>query len=288
MASCVVVQFYPRKSGIQRSDVMHNSFKPNSTNGDEERVGTQIENRQATEASNRDNLLLAALPSAERKRLQQFLKRLDLQLSETLIEPGRAIKGIYFPITMVTSTVQELSDGAIVESGLMGAEGMIGIQFWLHQKTTPSRTLVQVAGSAYFMSAEVFKREVMDKDSPLNRLVASYIHAFLNMTGQTAACNRLHEVETRLARWLTLVYDRVRRPNFAMRQEFLAQMLGVHRPAVTIAANTLQKAGLISYRRGQMTIENPQGLRLAACECLELIEAQFDQLFGPTWRPRDA
>src|SRR5207245_828482 len=117
---------------------------------------------------------------------------------------------------LITSTVQELSDGSIVESGLMGVEGVAGIQLWLQQKTTVTRTLIQVSGQCLIMSADVFKREVMDKPSPLNPLIASYIHAFLNMTGQTAACNRLHEVETRLARWLSLVYNRVQQPTFGL------------------------------------------------------------------------
>jgi CRP-like cAMP-binding protein len=235
----------------------------------------------------RDNLLLAAIPLDERERLQRFMQHVELESDDTLIEPDEPIRNIYFPIDLVTSTIQVLSDGSIVETGLMGAEGMIGIQFWLQGRTTSSKTVVQVAGSAYRMEAEVFKREVMDTNSPLNRWVAAYIHAFLNMTGQTAACNRLHELETRLARWLSLIFNRVRSNQFPMRQDFLAQMLGVHRPSVTIAASTLQKAGLISYRRGQMVITNPVALRDASCECYSIIEAQFDKLFGPNWRPTE-
>lgn len=235
-------------------------------------------------AVQRDNLLLAALPPEERKRLEPFLQQEDLPADYVMIEPDEPIRYMYFPISLVTSTIQLLSDGSSVESGLMGAEGMVGIQFWLQQSTTPTRTFVQVAGRSLRMSSDVFKREVMQKDSPLNPLVASYIHAFLNMTGQTAACNRLHEVETRLARWLSLVYDRVLVPNFVMRQEFLAMMLGVHRPAVSIAASSLQKAGLISYNRGSITINDPMALREACCECYGIIEAQYDKLFGPDWR----
>jgi Mn-dependent DtxR family transcriptional regulator len=104
------------------------------------------------------------------------------------------------------------------------------------------------------------------------------------MTSQTALCNRLHDVNTRLARWLSLVYDRIQRAEFPMRQEFIAMMLGVHRPAVTIAANTLQNAGLLSYRRGLITIRDAVGLRESACECYALIEAQFDKLYGREWR----
>jgi CRP-like cAMP-binding protein len=239
------------------------------------------------ESGKRDNLLLAALPREERDRLRPFMPLVELDADYTLITPGQPIRDIYFPVDLVTSTIQELSDGSVVETGLMGAEGMIGIQFWLQGRTTSSRTLVQIAGSAFHMESGVFKREVMDKNSPLNRWVAAYIHAFLNMTGQTAACNRLHELETRLARWLSLIYNRVRKTQFPMRQDFLAQMLGVHRPSVTIAASTLQKAGLISYKRGQISITNPPALRDASCECYAIIEAQFDGLFGPSWRPTE-
>lgn len=236
--------------------------------------------------NHRDNLILAALPEDERRRLLPLLESVQLETGRPLIEPDQPIRYIYFPIDIVTSTLQDLKDGSTVEIGLMGIEGVVGIQFWLQQETTNSRTIVQVAGTALRMSALMFKREVMDKPSPLNRLVASYIHAFLSMTGQTAACNRMHEVNTRLARWLSLVYDRVLRNEFPMRQEFMAMMLGVHRPSVTIAANALQNAGLISYRRGHITINDPAALRDSACECYGIIEAQFDKMFGRDWRER--
>jgi CRP-like cAMP-binding protein len=251
----------------------------------ENRGSTAISARNASDGlGNRDNLLLAALPAHERKRLQPFLQHTDMGLGEELIRANETIRNVFFPINMISSTLQELSDGSSIEVGLMGVEGMIGIQFWLKQRTTPSRTIVQVAGTSYRMSAETFKKEVMDKDSPLNSLIASYTHAFLNMTAQTSACNRLHEVETRLARWLSLIYDRRLERDFQLRQEFLAQMLGVHRPSVTIAANSLQKAGLISYTRGNMHIEDPIALRDSACECYGIIEAQFDRMLGKGWR----
>jgi len=234
--------------------------------------------------TDRDNLVLAAVPEDERRRLVPLLEPVQLEIGKHLIEPEQPIRFIYFPIDIVTSTLQDLRDGSSVEIGLMGIEGVVGIQFWLQQETTSSRTLVQIGGRALRMSASDFEREVMNKPSPLNKLIASYVHAFLAMTGQTAACNRMHEVNTRLARWLSLVYDRVQRTEFPMRQEFLAMMLGVHRPAVTIAANTLQNAGLISYRRGQITINDPAGLRESACECYGIIEAQFDKMFGSGWR----
>jgi Crp-like helix-turn-helix protein len=226
-----------------------------------------------------ENLLLAVLPDAERARLSRFLEPVVLEYQQVLIKPNREITDIYFPYDSITSTIQEMSDGDSVETGLMGVEGFVGVQLWLHAPTTPTRTLVQVAGKAHHMRASDFLRHVRDTDSPLNVLCAKYSHAFLVMTSQTAACNRLHPVNERLCRWLKLVHNRVRRDEFALRQEFVAQMLGVHRPTVSIAANMLQQAGLISYSRGQMRILDAEGLREGSCECLTLIEKQFAQIF---------
>jgi len=231
-----------------------------------------------------ENLLLAALPQEERQRLEPFLRWVEVHLGETLIEPEEPIKYMFFPYDAITSTLQEMSDGSSIETGLMGVEGMIGIQFWLGMPSTPTRTIVQVQGFGHLMKAQDFKREVMDKPSPLNDLVARYTHAFLTMTSQVAACNRMHTIDQRLCRWLKLVHNRVRRNEFPMRQEFLAAMLGVQRPTVSTAANMLMRAGLISYSRGQMRIEDPDGLVAGCCECYELMETQMDRIFNEPWR----
>jgi DNA-binding transcriptional regulator YhcF (GntR family) len=226
-----------------------------------------------------ENLLLAYLPDAERKRLSPYLEEVTLDFQQILIEPNRQITDIYFPYDAITSTVQEMSDGDSVETGLMGVEGFVGVQLWLHAPTTPTTTLVQVAGKAHHMRATDFIRHVRDTDSPLNELCAKYAHAFLVMTSQTAACNRLHPINERLCRWMKLVHNRLRRDEFPLRQEFVAQMLGVHRPTVSTAASMLQQAGLITYSRGQMRVLDAAGLRNGSCECLEIIERQFQQIF---------
>jgi len=226
-----------------------------------------------------ENLLLASLPDAERERLSPYLQETVLEFQQVLIEPNQQITEMYFPYDAITSTIQEMSDGDSVETGLMGVEGFVGVQLWLHAPTTPTRTLVQVPGRAHKMRATDFIRHVRDADSPLNELCAKYAHAFLCMTSQTAACNRLHPVNERLCRWLKLVHNRVRRDEFPIRQEFIAQMLGVHRPTVSTAANMLQQAGLIAYSRGQMRILDADGLRNGSCECLEVIEKQFATIF---------
>lgn len=227
----------------------------------------------------KENLLLASLPDDERERLAPYIKHTVLEYQQVLIEPNKEITDIYFPYDAITSTIQEMSNGDSVETGLMGIEGFVGVQLWLHARTTPTRTLIQVPGEAHHMRATDFLRLVRNANSPLNPLCAKYAHAFLIMTSQTAVCNRLHPINERLCRWLKLVHNRVRRDEFPLRQEFVAQMLGVHRPTVSTAAGILQQAGLITYTRGRMKILDSDGLRNGSCECLEIIERQFAQVF---------
>jgi CRP-like cAMP-binding protein len=234
-----------------------------------------------------DNMLLAALPRAERKRLDNFLHRATVDQDKILISPNEPIQDMWFPIDAITSTLQTLQNGMSVESGLMGLEGVVGIQFWLHAETTPTRTVIQVPGTALRMSTKDFKREVMDTESPLNLLIAKYVHGFLNMTSQTAACNRMHEIDERLCRWLRMIHDRLPgREEFPLRQEFMAEMLGVHRPTISTAAAMLQEARFIEYSRGKLRILDPEGLKEGACECYGIIEQQFDRIFEVPWRPK--
>jgi CRP-like cAMP-binding protein len=135
------------------------------------------------------------------------------------------------------------------------------------------------------MSAEDFVREVRNRPTPLNDLLAQYVHAFLTMTSLVAACNGLHTLDQRLCRWLQMVYHRVQKREFHLRQEFIGQMLGVQRPTVSMTARILQQAGLISYKRGKMKILNPEGLRESACECLGIIEAQVQKIYSQPWPP---
>ena len=236
-------------------------------------------------AGEKENLLLASLPREERERLDPFLKWTGVEFEQTLIEPNEPIRLVFFPFDSITSTLQEMSDGSSIETGLMGVEGMIGIQLWLRMPSTPTRTFVQVEGFGHIMEAADFIREVMNRpESQLNTLVARYTHAFLTMTSQGAACNRLHTLDQRMCRWLKLVHNRVRRDEFPMRQEFMAAMLGVQRPTVSTTAGILQKAGLITYTRGRMTVLDAEGLAEGACECLELMEAQMDRVFDVPWR----
>jgi CRP-like cAMP-binding protein len=236
-------------------------------------------------AGERENLLLAALPREERERLDPFLEWTGVEFEETLIEPDEPIRLVFFPYDAITSTLQVTSDGSSIETGLMGVEGMIGIQFWLRMPSTPTRTLVQVPGYGHRMKAADFLREVIERpESPLNTLVARYTHAFLAMTSIAAACNRLHTLDQRMCRWLKLIHNRVRQDELPMRQEFMAMMLGVQRPTVSTTANILQKAGLITYIRGRMTVLDPEGPVAGACECYELMEREMDRIFDAPWR----
>jgi CRP-like cAMP-binding protein len=234
----------------------------------------------------RENLLLASLPRAERERLDPFLHLVSLEVGHVITAPGEPIENLYFPSDAVSSTVQEMRDGSTIETGLMGIEGLIGVQVWLRQRTTSASTYIQIPGAAMRISTDDFIREVRDRVSPLNDLIAKYVHAFLVLTSFTAACNRLHSVDERLCRWLTMTYNRAQRAEFPLRHDFLAQMLGVHRPTVSTAANMLQKAGLISYRYGNLKILDAPALEEGACECYPMMEAPFAAMYEQPWPPR--
>ena len=229
------------------------------------------------------NLLLNELPAKEQERLAPFLHPVDLAVEQVLIEAEKPITDVYFIDSAVTSAVQEMTDGSI-ETALIGLEGLAGFQLWLGAETTPAKIVVQVEGRARRMSARDFKRQVINTPSELNRLIALYAHAFLSMTSITAACNRLHTVDERLCRWLKATHTRVQRDEFYLRQRFIAQMLGVHRPTVSHAAQELQEAGIIKYSRGHLRILDADRLAAGACECRDMIAAQIDKIFNRDWR----
>ncbi len=227
------------------------------------------------------NLILAALPEQERQQLEPLLQPVQLELREGLLEPGEPIRYVYFLLDAVASTVHTMSDGSTVETAIVGYEGLVGIQAFLRQKTAPTRTFIQVPGQGLRMRVEDFKREVVDKpQSAINEVITNYVHAYLMITTITAACNRIHRIEERLCRWLKMTHDRVQGDYFPVRHEFLAYMLGVHRPSVSIAANILKKAGLIRYDYGRMYVLDSKGLAEGACECYGLMEKQIENVFG--------
>lgn len=188
---------------------------------------------------------------------------------------------MYFPVDGVASLVITTAEGASAEVGTIGSEGMVGLPICLGDREAPSAVYVQVPGTALQMDAGIFRHE-LDQSASLNLVMLRYGHAFFNQVAQSAACAHLHRVEQRCCRWLLMTRDRMPAGEFLLTQEFLGMMLGVRRTTVTEVMGALQKAGLIRYRRGHVSILDPEALRLRACECYEISKLEFDRLLGDT------
>jgi CRP-like cAMP-binding protein len=227
----------------------------------------------------RTNRILAALPPQETDALRPLLEAVQLTFRQDLYETNRPVEHVYFPHRGVVSMVNPISDGSVVEVATVGPEGMVGIPVFLGAERMASKAFVQIPGEGARIEADAF-REVIGRSPALNRLLLRYTLALMNQMAQNAACNRTHAVEERCARWLLMTQDRVGEATFPLTQEFLAEMLGVRRPTVSIAAGMLARAGLISYVRGQMTILDRPGLEAASCECYRVIAGEFERLVG--------
>jgi CRP-like cAMP-binding protein len=222
------------------------------------------------------NRLLGALRPEEIESIMPLLESVPLPDGMPIYEPYAPIADVYFPISGVVSLVSEMREGT-VEVGTVGREGMTGLPLVLHATTMPSRAFVQVPGHAYRMSGADLCA-VMRRSPRVERLVYRYVLALFDQAAQHAACNRLHALEERCARWLLMTHDRVDGDVLPLKQQFLAEMLGVHRPAVTIAAGALQKAGVIRYTRGKVTVLDRKALEDAACECYSIITRRASAL----------
>jgi CRP-like cAMP-binding protein len=194
-----------------------------------------------------------------------------------LYEPGRPIGAVYFPLSACISRVIVLADGSSLETALIGNEGLVGLPLYLGIPADTAQAIVQVPGTALRLGAADFRAAVA-QDPALPPVLGRYTQFCVSQLGLTAACNALHAVEERCARWLLQLQDRVQRAEFPLTQEFLAALLGVRRPSVTLAAGALQRAGLIRYQRGQVTVLDRQGLEAAACECYGTLAAVQDAL----------
>ncbi len=225
------------------------------------------------------NLILDSLPPANIKRLRPHLEAIPVGIRHVVYEPDAPISHVYFPTGCVISMVTYLEDGSPVEMATVGREGMVGLPIFLGSDTMPSRAFGQVPGNALRITAAAFKQEIK-RNGPLVRVLNRYTLALFNQVAQTTACNRMHLVEQRCARWLLQTHDRVTSDQFLLTQEFLAQMLGVRRSGVSAAAGLLQKAGLIRYARGRITIVDRPGLESVACECYRVIKREYDRLLG--------
>ena len=223
------------------------------------------------------NHLLAALPSAEWERWQPQLEWVDMPLGEVLYESGSTLTHVYFPTTAIVSLLYVMENGAAAEIAVVGNEGMVGVALFMGGETTPSRAIVQSAGSAFRLSGQVLKREFV-RAGPMQHLLLRYTQALLTQMAQTAVCNRHHSVDQQLCRWLLLSLDRLPSNKLTMTQELIANMLGVRREGVTEAAGKLQSAGLIRYSRGRITVLDRPGLEAQACECYEVVKRESDRL----------
>jgi CRP-like cAMP-binding protein len=212
------------------------------------------------------NLLLAALPRKSYAELLPGLTPVALTFGAVLYEPRQAIDHVYFPVDSMVSLLTLVEDRLALEVGLVGPEGVVGAPLALGVARSPVRALVQGGGSAMRMSAAAFRR-ALKRSAPLQSGLLRYVDTLMSQITQTAACNRFHVVERRLARWLLMTRDRVRSDEFRMTQDFLSHMLGVRRVGVTEAAGALQRRKLIAYNRGAIRILNRRGLEAAACSC---------------------
>jgi CRP-like cAMP-binding protein len=213
------------------------------------------------------NHLLAALPAADYARILPSLTVVPLKLKDTIYKPGDPIRGVYFPGGGFLSMLTVLEDGNMVEIATVGREGMVGVTAASDGMPVTSVVMVQGAtDTCYRMNVEAFRRE-MDRRGAFHELMAHFAQALFGFVAQSTACNAIHSVEQRLARWLLMAQDRMGSDEFPLTQEFVAMMLGASRPTVTVVAGTLQKAGLIKYRHGRVTIVDRETLEAASCEC---------------------
>jgi CRP-like cAMP-binding protein len=215
------------------------------------------------------NRLLAALPTPVIKKLAPYLSRVQLPKNFTLHASEKAIESVYFLETGICSIVAMVEDGETIEVGLTGYDGFVGIAAVLGTGQSPNRAFMQISGYGFRVPTRILTR-LADELPPLRSCLLRSVQAHLVQTTQTAACNRVHELHERLARWLLMCNDRIKSDQIPITQEFLATMLGTRRSSVTVAAGTLQKAGIISCTRGRVTILDHDGLVAAACECYQV------------------
>jgi CRP-like cAMP-binding protein len=225
----------------------------------------------------RTNQLLAALPDAAWLRWQPFLEPVTLQLGQVLYESGDTLGHVYFPTTAIVSLLYVMEDGASAEIAVVGLEGMVGISLFMGGESTPSRAVVQSAGQGFRLRAHVMKEE-FNRAGPVLHLLLRYTQALITQMAQTAVCNRHHSLDQQLCRWLLLSLDRLSGNELVMTQELIANMLGVRREGVTEGALKLQKAGLIRYARGHITVLDRAGLEVATCECYAVVKKEYDRL----------
>ena len=225
------------------------------------------------------NRLLAMLPGAEYERIIPHLERASFSLGEVVYESGGQMAHVYFPTTAIVSLLYVMENGSSAEMGVAGNDGLVGIALFMGGDSMPNRAVVQSAGEAVRIKAKVMQDE-FKRGGEFQRLLLRYTQALITQMSQTAVCNRHHTVEQQLCRWLLLSRDRLDTDELVMTQELIANMLGVRREGVTVAAGRLQEQGLISYVRGRIRVLDRRGLERAVCECYRVVRDEYERLLG--------
>jgi CRP-like cAMP-binding protein len=235
------------------------------------------------------NQFLSLLPEEEYKQLLPGLEQVRMEIGDPIHEADEPIEYVYFPINCIVSQVTTLSDGFSVEAGIIGREGCSGVEFTFYRTTSPRPTHIQLAGDSLRIKVDKFQA-ALEQSSALDKLMRRFTFAYFAQVTQVIACNSHHRVEERLARWLLMCHDRMDGNELRITQEFISQMLGVHRPGVSIAIVALKDAGLVSNQRGVIVIEDRAGLEKAACECYEVINSEYNKYLNPGkyWKFSDA
>jgi CRP-like cAMP-binding protein len=228
-------------------------------------------------AEPRKNHLLAALPEAEWQRWSPQLEAVDMPLGQVLYESGSTLSHVYFPTTAIVSLLYVMENGASAEIAVVGNEGLVGVSLFMGGETTPSRAVVQSAGQGVRLSARTLKDE-FNRAGAVLHLLLRYTQALITQMAQTAVCNRHHSLDQQLCRWMLLSLDRLQGDELVMTQELIANMLGVRREGVTEAALKLQRAGLIRYARGRISVLDRAGLEERTCECYAVVKKEYDRL----------
>jgi CRP-like cAMP-binding protein len=228
----------------------------------------------------RQNHLLASLPEEEWSRWSPLLEIVEMPLGQVLYESGVTLTFVYFPITSIVSLLYVMENGASAEIAVVGNEGIVGVSLFMGGESTPSRAVVQSAGLGCRLEAQVMKSE-FNRAGPVLHLLLRYTQALITQMAQTAVCNRHHSVDQQLCRWLLLSLDRLQGDELIMTQELIANMLGVRREGVTEGALKLQKADLIRYARGHITVLNREGLEQRTCECYGVVKREYERLLPP-------
>lgn len=227
------------------------------------------------------NQLLAWLPEKELARWVPHLEPVDMPLGSVLYESGATLTHVYFPTTAIVSLLYVMENGASAEIAVVGSEGIVGISLFMGGASTPSRAVVQSAGKGFRLKAVLLMNE-FNRAGPVLHLLLRYTQALITQMAQTAVCNRHHSLDQQLCRWLLLSLDRLQSNELVMTQELIANMLGVRREGVTEAAGRLDKAGVISYQRGHITVLDREQLERRTCECYAVVKKEYDRLLPET------